>query len=345
MDVIVTIDSKFVQPNGRKGKMNNLRRTKRMLLLTLILSALLCGCAVKAESFDVNGNSCQVEQNLQQTANVFASQISYDTAITENVFYVDELQVDGEDALGIYEKKDDSLVWYCTIPEDFNDIGVDPFDSLVYTELDFKMPDSAYESLELAKELIYEFVNSSNLITNEDKERIIDEIINLKVHFISIDENDIRHDGAIMMTHGKEIYVNSSFPAEFYTTHTFLHELVHVASNITSEGSLYENSYYNSTLVSEAITELIAREILYTAGLEDEIVEGIIYEYDFGFALAVLGRYDVLKAYFYPDVYEEILKNVDKKAFDLFYVTVHSMEYEYKLVDDLIYYIWEQISK
>ena len=85
--------------------------------------------------------------------NVFVSEISYDTAITENVFYVDELQVDGEDALGIYEKKDDSLVWYCTIPEDFNDIGVDPFDSLVYTELDFKMPDSAYESLELAKEL------------------------------------------------------------------------------------------------------------------------------------------------------------------------------------------------
>ena len=341
----VTINSARSAKIGRKVKMNILRRATRLLLLTLILSATLCGCVVKAESSDAKENLCQVEQNLQDYAKEFVSQISYETAITENMFYVDELQVNGEDAFGIFEKKDDSLVWHCTIPEDFEDIGVDPFDSLVYTESKFKLPDSAYDSLELAKKMICEYVNSSNIIVDEDKEKIIDEIANLKVHYINIDENDIRHDGAIMMTHGKEIFVNSYFPAEFYTSHTFLHEMVHVVSNITSEGSPYENSYYNSTKVSEAITEIIAREILYVCGHEDELVEGIIYEYDFGFAFALLGRYDVLQAYFYPDLYDEILKNVDKKAFDFFYVAVNSLEYEFKAADNRIYYIWEQISK
>ena len=34
-----------------------------MLLLTLILSAILCGCAVKAESFDVNFEKTKIEAN------------------------------------------------------------------------------------------------------------------------------------------------------------------------------------------------------------------------------------------------------------------------------------------
>lgn len=326
---------------SRKECMKRLGRTAKMLLLTLIIVA-LCGCGVQAKTSGKEKIECQIEKNLYEAAKMWSSELSYSMTPISRNYYVGD--VEELNALGIFQKQDNSLLWYCTIPEDFEG-GNDPFETMVYTESQKKLSDSAKDSLEIAKLLICEYVNSSSVIKEEDKEEIQDVIMNVKVHYITIDENDPRKYGAVMITHGKEIYINDEMPEELYTAHTFGHEMIHVISNITNESSKYENSYYNACGMSEAITELIIQEIIFASDYQDEYVPGILYEFDFEFVLALLGRYDVLKAYYYSDYYDVILENVNKDAFDLYYLAITSLDYEEKIANENMYVIWQQIKK
>ena len=323
---------------SRKGNMKNFKRTTKMLLLTLIIVAIY-GCGVQAKT---SGEKCQLEQTLYDNAKSFSSKLSYMMAGTSKDYYVERLEE--VNALGIFQKQNASLLWYCTIPEDF-DGGDDPFEKLVYAESEKKLPEAANNSLEIAKKLICEYVNSSNIIKSEDKSRICDVIMNVKVHYITFSETDLRTKGAIMITHGTEIYVNDNVPENMYTAHTFAHEMIHVISNITNSGTKYENSYYNASNISEAITELIAQAIILNSEYKEEFINGVSYEKDFEFALALLGRYDILKAYFYSDYYDMIFEDINKDAFDLYYLAITSLNYEEKIANNNMYVIWQQIEK
>ena len=327
---------------SRKGNMKKLFRTIEMLLLTLIIVAIY-GCGVQAKTSGKEKIECQVEKTLYDASKSLSSEISYFMTPTSKDYYVE--YVEELNAFGIFQKKNDSLLWYCTIPEDFWGIETDPFETMVYAESKKELSDSTYNSLEIAKKLICEYVNSSSVIKEEDKKEIQDVIMDVKVHYITIDENDPRKYGAVMMTHGKEIYINDNMPEKMYTAHTFGHEMIHVISNITNSGTKYENSYYNSCNVSEAITELIIQEIIFNSDYQEEFVSGVVYEEDFEFVLALLGRYDILKAYYYSDYYDVLLKDVNKDAFDLYYLAVTSLNYEEKIANDNMYVIWQQIKK
>lgn len=326
---------------SRKGNMKKLFRTIEMLLLTLIIVAIY-GCGVQAKMTGGNKEECQLEQALYDNAKSFSSELSYMMAATSKDYYVE--RVEELNAFGIFQKKNNSLLWYCTIPKDFEG-GEDPFDSLVYTESEKHLPEAANNSLEIAKNLICEYVKSSSIIKPEDKDKICEVIMNVKVHYITIADDDPRKNGAVMITHGVEIYVNDNMPENMFTAHTFAHEMIHVISNITNSGTKYENSYYNACSISEAITELIAQAIILNSEYTEEFVNGISYEEDFEFALALLGRYDILKAYFYSDYYDVIFEDVNKDAFDLYYLAITSLNYEEKIANNNMYVIWQQIKK
>ena len=342
LDIIVTINSIGSRQMSRKGIMKNLGRTINLLLLTLITAMFICGCGSHAEYPELDNMDCQVEKTLYELAKSHVSEKSYETAQTARNYYVE--RVEELNALGIFLKKSDSLLWYCTIPEDFED-GDDPFESLRYEVSSKELPQTAYDSLETAKTLMCDYVDSSNVIGKEDKANINEVINSVNVNYITIDDSDPNKESALMITHGTEIFVNDSMPESCFTTHTFLHEMVHVASNITNENSKNENCYYNHCSISEAITEMLAQMIMVEADFADDFEYCVSYESDFDFALALLGRYDILEAYYYADNYEKILKGVNKDAFDLYYLAISSLGYEEKTMNNNVYVIWQQIEK
>jgi hypothetical protein len=124
-----------------------------------------------------------------------------------------------------------------------------------------------------------------------------------------------------MRTHNCTIYLTEG-AEDYFTTAVFLHELIHVISNVTNAGSVYENSFYRFSAINEGMTELITQQILVNAGLEDEILENVSYTVYFPFVFALLDKVDLIHGYFYSEDFDYIFEGIERDWIDVYYMLV-----------------------
>lgn len=312
-------------------------RNVKMLLLT-IAALILVGFVTVRVSIKAEEKECLIEKNIYATAEDVSRALFNTFSLTAKEYYVER----NDNILSLCTEEFD--VWSCYVPSDFNG-GPDPFEDLKYTESEKEISKGAYLDFEIARKLVIDFAVDSNNIDEDVKQKCLDVIQNkVELHLINIDDSEPEKSSAIMMTHNTDIYLNDNMPESYYNVHSFVHELVHVLSNVTNEGTKYEYGFYNTCNISEAITEIVALEILENTEVEIYFFGEIPYSNYFNDAFALIGKYDVLKAYFNSDYYDVIFEEANKDAFDLFYLSATYLDDENRENGNQ-YVIWQQISR
>lgn len=197
-----------------------------------------------------------------------------------------------------------------------------PYKNFRFTESSKKMDQKYFKYLDQAKELAKMFVDSSTIIYSEDKDGLKNTIDNVGIHYGKVEDAGLNLDSVlVMITQDLEIYVVEGYE-KYYSVATFLHELIHVISNQTNKGSKYETSFYRFSAINEGLTELIARQILIDAGMENQIAEDVAYEIYFLYAYSLMNEFDLLLGYFYSDNYDNIFASKNRDWIDIYYMIV-----------------------
>lgn len=298
-----------------------------MSLLIMFIS-ILTGCAQSTEKV-----TCKMEANLQTAAGEYKEYI--ESQMQEGV-----LELVKEDGMfKLIDEPTQKQVYYVTIPDDFYEWD-DPYKKFQFTETG-ELPEENQKFLEEAKVLAKDYIDLSNIIKQEQKEALKETISNVSIHYGTFGESEkVLGPNSLMVTHGTDIYVNEEFK-DYVVVHTFLHELIHVITNETNRGSKYELSYYRFSTVNEAITELITREIMMANGKESEMIQ-TTYEVYFEYSLALMGKSDLLTAYFYSENYDNIIETFGKDWVDVYYLLVNSCPVE-DLAVGVPYWTWSQM--
>lgn len=342
LDVIVTINSARSAKFGRKVNMSNVKeKTKKMSLLTFF-SKFLGETYKKEESAITEKKECVVEKNLYDLAKSREEMYKYEFMYARKTMRVEREHVPA--AYMLMDEMDNSI-WACYIPSDFYG-GEEPFKNLRYKTSPRKASAKMSEFLCEAKKLVCDYIDSSNIIKAEHKEFVKNGINEVNFEYISVNRKNNSLANVPMLTHDTTIYVNESYSnPEIVDLHMVVHELIHIVSHLTARISEYTNpTFFDRCLVSECITEMIAREILRANNLpvENDKCE-ITYVDSFEYVYTLLAKCDILKAYYYGHTFDEIMKtDINKKAFETYYLAVDYMSEEDKLCGK-IHLIWQLI--
>ena len=344
LDVIVTINSTYSAEFGRKDNMSKTKKNVRVLLLTLIAIVASVVAIVVNVSAKTEKKECLVEKNIYATAKNYALFCEKDCAKIQQNYYIVQFNVEDDKALGIFlEDTNDCLQAVYERPEYIN---CDE-DNVKYTSSEYELPQVVYQELELAKELARLYVRDSLIIKAQDKEKIYDVIDNLKVHYVEIDDQESEFKETVpMFTKGIEIFVNDNVMTSVMIDYrSLLHELVHVISNVTNDGTKYENSFYNHNMITEALTEYITKQIIevYGDGSEDERIYQVSYDYYIECVSALMGKADIYKAYFYSDYFDEIFTNVNFEALRFLYLYLDASDISVENKISNWIYIWDLV--
>ena len=285
---------------------------------------------------------CVVEKKLYDLAKVFEEDCKYEYAYARKCLHIER-----DFSPAVYHLMDESCnsIWACYIPSDFYG-GEEPFEKLKYKPSPRKPSSKMCKFLSEAKVLVCEYIESSNIIKDEHKEFVKNGINGVDFEYIIVDRKEISLKDVPMLAYDTTIYVNACYSnLELIDLHMIVHELIHIVSHLTANVSDYTNiRFFDRCLISECITEMIAREILSTNNLtiENENCE-VTYVRAFGYVYTLLAKCDILKAYYYGKTFEEILNNVnDKKAFESYYLAVEYMSEKDKN-EGKSYLIWALI--
>ena len=342
LDVIVTINSARSARFGRKVNMSNVKdKTKKMSLLTFF-NKFLGETYKREESAITEKKECVVEKNLYDLAKSYEEMYQYEFMYARKSMYVER-----EHAPAVYRLMDEmeNSIWACYIPSDFYG-GEEPFKKLRYKTSSRKPSAEMSRFLCEAKKLVCDYIDSSNIIKAEHKELVKNGISGVNFEYITVNRKDNSLNNVPMLAHDTTIYVNERYSnLEIVDLHMVVHELIHIVSHLTARISDYTSvTFFDRCLISECITEMIAREIMRANNLpvENEKCE-ITYIDSFEYVYALLAKCDILKAYYYGHTFDEIMKtNINKKAFETYYLAVAFMSEEDKM-DGKINVIWQLI--
>lgn len=278
-----------------------------ILLLTTI-ALIMSGCTTKPKDLNVEANLALLAETQGAAISDF---IQWRGGLKLNKLMTGRYElIDSESGTCVYYI-DNARIFY---QDD------DPYKNFVYEEVNDELNPKYLKTLEEAKILACRYIESSNIIKEEEKQGLKEAIQNVTIHYITI-PSDSEDVGTVMRTHGTHIYLSKGYESDFNVA-TFLHELVHVISNETNRGSKYEMSAYRFSAINEGMTELITRQILIDAGKEREILQNCSYVDYFPYTLALMRNVDLLKVYFYSDNYDSIFRGLNRDWVDVYYMLV-----------------------
>ena len=340
--IIVTINSARSAKFGRKVNMSKAKENTKKMSLLKFFNKFRMGTYKREETAITEKKECVVEKNMYNLAKVFEEDYKYQYAYARKCLHIEK-----DFSPAVYHLMDEccNSIWACYIPSDFYG-GEEPFEKLKYKLSSQKPSSKMCEFLNEAKILVCEYIDSSNIIKEEHKEFVKNGINGVDFEYIIVDRKNNSLKSVPMLAYDTTIYVNCLYSnLELIDIHMIVHELIHIVSHLTAKLSDYTNvSFFDRCLISECITEMIAREILNANNItiENENCE-VAYISAFEYVYTLLAKCDILKAYYYGKTFEEIIKNVnDKKAFETYYLAVEYMSEEDKN-EGKIYSIWALI--
>ena len=205
---------------------------------------------------------------------------------------------------------DDAGIYHADINGEDYTINIDDYRDLTPTVFDkANIQDCAGQTLEMvkeSKELVIEYINYSEILT--DKDVLVEYIRNIPFKMADLNTvNAVEYDPV-----SNTVFLNTKNPDEV-CAYTVTHCLVDVLSQKTVGGA--ENNIYHGTMFDECMTESI------TYWLHPETIDDIyLAKYDqftiwCDFYIGCVG-YDGLYAYFYG--YDTIFEKIPKTELDVF---------------------------
>lgn len=274
-----------------------------LMIITILTCTSFVGCANAAPP-DLKVEQTILEASNQQE-NAFSFYPEYDYTISR---FKNKLVVQ------VSENPNEQLAIY--INSDFyDDIPIEP---LQYSS-EKDVPQTFYSMLSKAQEKVTAYIDSSSFIKSEDKDRCKDYVENVTVkNGIPLEKND----GTLMQTNGNTIYINDNM-FSYIKERSIIHELIHVVSNCTNATQANKNSAYRGSMLNEALTELIARELSDEYNLSPSDY-AVVYEDYFPETYLLMGKMNLLKAYFYSDTYDDVKEKYSSEVFDLIILSMNN---------------------
>ena len=291
----------------------------KSIFCTLSIVVLITSCAPR---------TTDVESTILEGSKSVASVFDYKPDI--------ELNIEKEtDLFRSYPTGEEDKVFQMRIPENFYED--EQFKIPVMTD-EVDLPKGLNQKLEKAKEIVVSYIENSEYIKDEDKADCQNAVENVTIHYGRFEDDVFKE--CPMLTSDSTIYVSRAFE-NYLSEYMFIHELIHVASNVTNKGSEYEFSVYRSSKLNEVITDLISVEL----STRNEIsgYEISAYQDYYEYAFYAIAKFDIIKAYYYSDEYSNIVSN----EFDLYTILMDQLysgegEEEFRTV---IYYIVNEWGK
>lgn len=285
-----------------------------LVIITILSFTYLVGCGNSAPP------DLKVEQTLLEVSksqeNAFKFYPEYTSTIRRNQ---NKLEIQ------LSQAPDTKLAIY--INSDFYDKI--PMKPLQYSSKK-EVPQSFYSMLEKAQEKVTAYIDSSTFIKLEDKDQCKEYVQSVTVkNGIPIEAED----GILMQTDGNTIYINNNLFSHI-KERAIIHELIHVISNCTNSSQSNNLSAYRFSMLNEAITELIARELSdeYKLSPSDYAV---VYEDYFVETYLLMRKMNLLEAYFYSDKYDDAKAKYSSEVFDLIVLVMNNFADETQNADNL----------
>lgn len=181
------------------------------------------------------------------------------------------------------------------------------------------VPQEFYTTLKNAEKKVEQYIDSSTVIKAEDKENAKNYVQNVTAKNVSPSESE---NEILMCTIGNTIYINNNM-ITYIDERSIIHELIHVVSNYTNANQKNEFSSYRGSILNEAITELIAKELCDEYNIPESDSE-VVYEEYFTETLLLLKKFNLLEAYFYSDKYEDVKSKYSSELFDLIVLVMNN---------------------
>ena len=225
------------------------------------------------------------------------------------------------------------------IPDDFEEEK--PFSTPPFSKK-LEVPKRLKSLLNSAKKCVIAYIDSSTVIRAEDKEKCKNFVNEVKLHNRIFSDSYYSDIG--MVTLGNNIYINNNW-VDYINERMIIHELVHVISNKTNEGTKFEFHSYRSSMVNEVITELIAREISEQYNLPTNTNIKIKYDLYFEPTLDIIAKLDLLDCYYYSDKYDGAINQIGKDMLDLIFITINNLDENNQFYWAILFYELNEIMK
>lgn len=175
-----------------------------------------------------------------------------------------------------------------------------------------EVPEAQKKLLEKSISIVLPYVDNSKRIKDADKELCKKTVKNITLHYAKF----VGEDSELgLVTVGSKMYINSNL-TKYIFEYTYIHELIHVCSNVTNKGSKYEFSSYRASKLNEAITDILAVQLSVENGLSGYEVSA--YDIYYEPAYYMLSKFDILEAYYYSDKYDNIISAMGQNNFDAY---------------------------
>lgn len=290
-----------------------MKKRKNFLgIILLIVAIFTSGCAVKEET--------KVERTILEESRKVVKNFEVETSLKVNVIKKKNKFLMYPEG---YSEKEAFKMW---IPKNF--YQKEKFKVPEIKELE--LPDTLSKLFEKPRKIAQNYINNSSIIKEEDKKVCIEALEKATLHYCTFSSKE--YNDILMITVDSEIYINSKL-RNYVSEYAYLHEIIHIISNITNDGSIYEYSAYRSSKLNETITDLIAVEL----ARENELSGYEISSYQTYYEpiYYVLAKFDMLKAYFYSDEYQKIISIIGEDKFNLYILMVDNLEE----CNEVIYYL------
>lgn len=281
-------------------------------IILLIIAILTGGCTTETNS--------EIEQTIIEDAQKAVKNFQVEANLKVNVIKRNDnkflMYPEG------YSEDEAFTMW---IPKNF------------YKKEKFKVPDVKELELpyklsklfEKPRKIAKNYINNSKKIKEEDKKVCLETLEKATLHYCTFSNKE--YNDILMITVDSEIYINSKLK-DYISEYAYLHELIHIISNVTNKGSMYEYSAYRSSKLNEAITDFIAVKLAKENGLSGYEISS--YQTYYEVAYYILAKFDI-QAYFYSDEYQKIISILGEDKFNLYILMVDNLEE----CSEVIYYL------
>lgn len=288
------------------------RKNYLLGVILLLVITILGGCSTKQEVQKEKSDAVATEKAIVRMAKMVAKTFEVDKTVNFNI-----------------KKKSDRFLMYpdgyvkepftMFIPSNFYERNEFEAPKLVAEK---ELPASQKLLFEKAQKIVLKYIDVSNAIKKYDKKLCKETVENVTFHYGTFSEKE--YVDCAMITVNTEIYINSDL-VEYISGCKYLHELVHIISNITNRESKYEFSAYRASKLNEAITDIISVSLAAENelhGYEEVSAYQIYYEP----ACYMLSKFNMLEAYYYSNKYDDIISAMGQDNFDAYILLMDNLE-------------------
>lgn len=273
------------------------KHIKVVILLTLLL---LTGCSKSNIEQQLEQESLQITKKFETNSNIH---LNIEKKPNHFLVYPDE-------------HRNNPFTMF--IPNNFYELEKFEIPKIIEEK---NLPKKHNEMLINAKNIVLDYIDSSIKIKKNDKQLAKKAIENIILHYGKFTEK--RYSDIAMVTVETEIYINNTL-SNYISEYTYLHELIHIVSNITNKGSKYEYSSYRASNLNEAITDLISSKLAEKNNLSGMNVSA--YQIYYEPTNYILEKFDMLEIFFYSEGYDKVISQIGQNELDLYILMMDNFE-------------------